>query len=625
MKRINVCMYTVLVITLLTVGCATTKQPVFESDLEGTPTPWTHEMFKNDPDEFQFVIVSDNAGYIREGVFDKAVERLNWMQPEFVMCVGDLIEGYRKKNEDVQGMWDCFEGIIANLEAPFFHVPGNHDKSNEVMGEIWKERFGSSYYYFVYKNVLFMVVDTEDPPLAQDVALKPDISPEQVAYFTKVLNEHPEVRWTCVFLHEPCWTPEVYPGWAAIEEQLNERPYTVFSGHWHHYTTYERNGREYYVLATTGGDSALGGPAVGEFDHFMWVTMTAEGPKIANLLLDGILGTDGGRDSGSMSPALIDQKLHSACTPILFDTKEFRIAETEITLKNDAKIPVTVAVEFVQHPSLAAVPKQFNTVLEPGGKMSRPVIIQCANSKHDSIDTPLIARITFSCEIPGQPGTTVFTRMEKIQPVQLQQVEKAMNPVTVDGKLNDWASLPIRCHAPAQVNPNPENWYGTEDAAFRFGLCHDADFLYIAVEVKDDDAYYVKGEQPWVQDGVEIRIDARPDPARSLGTGEKEFDDFLVISIVPGQNQTQIYQHDKLPEGLQAVSVATATGHITEAAIPVAYLNDKQGKAWEYLRVNVAVDDFDHGKDNILDSQLWWCPDWRKPDNYSGSGTFIKK
>ncbi len=35
----------------------------------------------------------------------------------------------------------------------------------------------------------------------------------------------------------------------------------------------------------------------------------------------------------------------------------------------------------------------------------------------------------------------------------------------------------------------------------------------------------------------------------------------------------QLYQHDKLPAGLLALSVPTATGHITETAIPVSYLN----------------------------------------------------
>jgi len=55
---------------------------------------YTHLNFKNDPDEFQFAIITDNAGGARPGVFPKAVEMVNLLQPEFVVNAGDLIEGY---------------------------------------------------------------------------------------------------------------------------------------------------------------------------------------------------------------------------------------------------------------------------------------------------------------------------------------------------------------------------------------------------------------------------------------------------------------------------------------------------------------------------------------------------
>ena len=32
----------------------------------------------------------------------------------------------------------------------------------------------------------------------------------------------------------------------------------------------------------------------GSFDHLTWVTMTETGPRIANIVLDGILGAEGG-------------------------------------------------------------------------------------------------------------------------------------------------------------------------------------------------------------------------------------------------------------------------------------------------------------------------------------------
>ena len=49
--------------------------------------------FQNNPDDFQFAVIGDRAGGYRPGVFPVAVDLLNLLQPEFVLSVGDFIEG----------------------------------------------------------------------------------------------------------------------------------------------------------------------------------------------------------------------------------------------------------------------------------------------------------------------------------------------------------------------------------------------------------------------------------------------------------------------------------------------------------------------------------------------------
>ncbi|MCH7944837.1 MAG: serine/threonine protein phosphatase, partial [Armatimonadetes bacterium] len=56
--------------------------------------PWTHLDLVNDPENFQFAIVTDRTGGHRAGVFPDAMRKLNLLQPEFVMSVGDPVEGY---------------------------------------------------------------------------------------------------------------------------------------------------------------------------------------------------------------------------------------------------------------------------------------------------------------------------------------------------------------------------------------------------------------------------------------------------------------------------------------------------------------------------------------------------
>src|SRR5579863_6918860 len=56
--------------------------------------PWTNLGFNNQQRNFQFAIITDRTGGHRPGVFAAAVQKINLMQPEFVISVGDLIEGY---------------------------------------------------------------------------------------------------------------------------------------------------------------------------------------------------------------------------------------------------------------------------------------------------------------------------------------------------------------------------------------------------------------------------------------------------------------------------------------------------------------------------------------------------
>jgi len=252
--------------------------------------PWTHLRLNNDPAEFQFAIVSDRTGGHRPGVFRRAVDVLNLLQPQFVLSVGDLVEGYTQDRAVLDAQWREFAAEVGRLQMPFFYVPGNHDLSNKAEVEHWKGRFGRRYYHFLYRDVLFLMLNSEDTPARAAGRL----GAAQVEYARKVLADNPGVRWTVVVLHRPLWTHSnvAKTRWPEVEKALEGRRYTVFAGHLHSYRKYVRNGMNYYQLATTGGGSKLRGLEYGEFDQVAWVTMKKYGPVVANVLLDGVYPDD---------------------------------------------------------------------------------------------------------------------------------------------------------------------------------------------------------------------------------------------------------------------------------------------------------------------------------------------
>ena len=105
------------------------------------------------------------------------------------------------------------------------------------------------FYSFVYKNVLFLALDTTGE--------KGDIVPEyQVESMRQALDKYRDARWTFVFMHHPLWLYDNPAGFAKVEELLAGRKFTVIAGHFHRYLHEWRNNANYYVLATTGGSSA---------------------------------------------------------------------------------------------------------------------------------------------------------------------------------------------------------------------------------------------------------------------------------------------------------------------------------------------------------------------------------
>ena len=338
LKKTTPIAFTLLLLSgiLLHTGCSTVGRnggggAAFHYDraeVAGAAKPWTSENFRNNPDNFQFVVIGDRTGGANPNeTFKLAMGQINLLQPEFVINVGDVIEGYSEDQAELNAEWDEIDKSINSLDMPFFRTPGNHDIANETAQKVYRERYGASYYSFVYQDTLFMVLDSEDPPRTAPPGIKEkldlykklvvDDPPEaqkllkefmsdesvvaglaqvvefegaQMEWIKKTIADHPDVRWTFLFLHEPAWE-KPSETFKEIQALLKGRKHTFIAGHLHYYDYDEIDGHEHITMGPAGASFHQDGP--GNVDHIMWVTMTKDGPQIGNIALKGIFDRKG--------------------------------------------------------------------------------------------------------------------------------------------------------------------------------------------------------------------------------------------------------------------------------------------------------------------------------------------
>lgn len=244
-------------------------------------------------DAFTFAVFGDRTGGPPEGVnvLADAVRDTNLVEPDMVMTVGDLIQGYNGREEWLVQMRE-YKAIMNKLLCPWFPTSGNHDiywrpldDPDRPAGQHesdYETHFGPLWYSFTHKNCNFIVLfsDEGNPETGEKTFNKPasqKISPEQFAFLKEALARGKDCDHQFLFLHHPRWLGGGYGNeWAdKVHPLLKEagNVTAVFAGHIHHMRYDPQDGIEYVTLATVGGEQSGIAPQAGFLHHWNLVTV----------------------------------------------------------------------------------------------------------------------------------------------------------------------------------------------------------------------------------------------------------------------------------------------------------------------------------------------------------------
>jgi hypothetical protein len=421
------------------------------------------------------------------------------------------------------------------------------------------------------------------------------------------------------------------------------------------------HGRQYVDLATTGGatvrtpdDLQINEMRVilGSFDEVAWVTMTDNGPQVANLLLDGIWASDlRTPETAGWTRSLLEQ-IPVYLEPILTSEKTFSRGKTTLRVMNKSDFPLTMRGRAEPGTAIKAQPDDVMLEVPPNSDKEIDIALSSDQPLDVGEHLPLLFYWSLEYETAGAPKLDMRKNLKlrgmlRSGVLATEKLLAQTTPVKIDGKLDEWNDLPQVCEQPQQIWPGKEQWHGPADGSFRFATTMDDKFVYVAIRVTDDaeatatlkteqmisgvhavetDAetiYAAPREEIWLRDGIALRLDARPDPQRSHSRVSKNVDQMILVGLDPplGEEKAKIYKATRSVD-IDAACVRCEGGYSAEVAIPLTYFAKHGGDDWKNFRLNIAVNDFDDNGDSF--SQIWWRPDWSKDANYLGSGTFAR-
>jgi len=434
----------------------------------------------------RFAIIGDRTGSAQTGIYEEIITEVERLKPDFVITVGDMIEGPVSDTIETNRRWEEYKSLISTLSMPIYFTPGNNDIWDNASLLFYERNIGKPYYSFDVKKVHFISLD------ASRYEKSSELPKEQLVWLVNDLKKNKKAAYTIVFYHKPFWADEIAAGKPDTLHTIfkNFGVDAVFNGHVHEYFSGKIDGILYTDVSTSGGASDAG--PTGLLYHFTWVTVDNKEISIAPIKMNSVLPWN---EVTISDVANINKIYNSGITfeNTIYVNEDFSVTDTVLTVKiinPSTDVALEDTLNWTTNDAWSIKPQSLLVKVVPNDSAAYKFIVK---NKKKLYPVPEL-----SIRFPYAKDKTY--EVKKSLPVARQTFcyQTTTSPV-IDGKISEsfWQKLAYKLFSFDGSSVKIDSTY--------FYFAHDDKNLYIAAHcqdlkvdsiitkaVKQDDAVYLE-------------------------------------------------------------------------------------------------------------------------------------
>ncbi|MCM2271308.1 MAG: metallophosphoesterase [candidate division Zixibacteria bacterium] len=372
----------------------------------------------------RFAVIGDRTGGHVPGIYEQVVDEVARLRPDFIMTVGDMIEGSTEDSIELAEQWQEYRYLISPLVAPIHFTPGDHELFCEAAQSAYEENVGRTYYSFNFDKVHVVVLDVSRWESASEMP------PEQINWMERDLKTFKNSDYTLVFMHKPFWWETIVHNQPDTLHDLFKKygVDAVFSGHYHQYFSVDYQGIKYTCLGSSG--SMLGDDFGSLGHHFLYVTLDKRGIHIAPIKMGAVQSWD--------VMTIVDRKVYQALrskgltfTHPIPVTDDLKISHSTVQFTVDNSVgnyPVTDTLRWNCPAEYHLSPKTLEIYVPAHDKRTYSLSLSCS---HASFPPP-VAELKFRY---GKEN--VMVAREPLPLARTANCARVVEGLSIDGLLSE--------------------------------------------------------------------------------------------------------------------------------------------------------------------------------------------